>query len=401
MRRHGEAGQTLVFVALGMVMLGAILGLAVDIGYMRFVKRQLQTAADSAAIAGAAEVNYGDVTSAAKADAASNGFTDGSGGVTVTVNNPPTSGPHQGSSSYVEVLISKIQPTFFIRIVPGGATNSTVQARAVAQLANAKGCVYSLQPSPGGIQIHHGINVTAQNCDIIDNGDLTVHNHSNLTASAIGVAGTVNNLGLHITPTPQKGMIPASDPLAFLPTQNPGACDFTNTSISSDRVLNQGVYCGGIVITGSPTVTFNSGLYIMAPNGPTNPGLLININSPGSVTGNGVTFYNAAGSGSVSIAGSGTVSLAAPTSGTYAGILVFQDPANASLAIVNAAIHSTFQGALYFPKATLTIDNIGSAAAYTIIVAGTLDISNNNINFGSDYSSLSNGSPIKDAVLVE
>jgi len=402
MRRRRESGQTLVFVALGMVMLGAILGLAVDIGYMRFVKRQLQTAADSAAIAGAAEVNYGDVATAAKADAASNGFTDGSNGVTVTVNNPPASGPNQGLSGYVEVLISKVQPTFFIRIVPGGATNSTVQARAVAQLGNAKGCVYSLQSSPGGIQIHHGINVTAQNCAIIDNGDLTVHNNSNVTASAIGVAGTVNNFGLQITPTPQRGMIPASDPLAFLPTQNPGACDFTDVSINSgNQILTQGVYCGGIRITGSAAVTFNSGLYITTPNGRFNPGLVIN--SSGTVTGNGVTFYNAAASTSVSITSSGTVSLTAPTSGNYAGILIFQDPANASSAIVEGGYNSTFQGALYFPNlnTTLTIDNIGLGAAYTLVVAGSLAISSHNINFGGDYSSLSNGSPIKDAVLVE
>jgi len=381
MRRRRESGQTLVFVALGMVMLGAILGLAVDIGYMRFVKRQLQTAADSAAIAGAAEVNYGDVATAAKADAASNGFTDGSNGVTVTVNNPPASGPNQGLSGYVEVLISKVQPTFFIRIVPGGATNSTVQARAVAQLGNAKGCVYSLQSSPGGIQIHHGINVTA---------------------SAIGVAGTVNNFGLQITPTPQRGMIPASDPLAFLPTQNPGACDFTDVSINSgNQILTQGVYCGGIRITGSAAVTFNSGLYITTPNGRFNPGLVIN--SSGTVTGNGVTFYNAAASTSVSITSSGTVSLTAPTSGNYAGILIFQDPANASSAIVEGGYNSTFQGALYFPNlnTTLTIDNIGLGAAYTLVVAGSLAISSHNINFGGDYSSLSNGSPIKDAVLVE
>ena len=138
MKRNGEAGQTLVFVALGMVLLGAALGLALDLGYMRLSKRRIQTAVDSAAIAGAAEINYADVTAAAKADAASNGFTDGVNGVTVTVNSPPASGPNQGKQGYVEVLISRTEPTFFIRIVPSGATTSTVQARAVAYLGNAR-----------------------------------------------------------------------------------------------------------------------------------------------------------------------------------------------------------------------------------------------------------------------
>jgi Putative Flp pilus-assembly TadE/G-like len=409
MRRNREAGQTLVFVALGMVMLGAILGLAIDLGYMRFLKRQMQTAADSAAIAGAAEINYGDVTSAAKADAASNGFTDGTNGVTVTVNNPPASGPNQGLSGYVEVLISKNQPTFFIRIVPGGATNSTVQARAVGYLGSAKGCMYSLQSSPGGMTIgtpgRHGggVDVTAQNCAIIDNGNLTVNGRAdNVSASAIGVAGTVNRSRSSITPTPQQGMVPASDPLAFLPTQNPGNCDFTNFSINSGtQILSQGVYCGGINITGTANVTFNSGLYIMMPNGITNNGLIIS--GSGNVSGNGVTFYNGANSGAVSITNTATVSLTAPTSGNYAGVLIFQDPNNGLNATVDGGNNSLFQGALYFPNlnTTLTIDDIGSSAAYTILVAGSLDIRGNNNTIGSNYSSLSNGSPIKDAVLVE
>jgi len=408
-RRNGEAGQTLVFVALGMVLLGAALGLALDLGYMRLSKRRIQTAVDSAAIAGAAEINYADVTAAAKADAASNGFTDGVNGVTVTVNSPPASGPNQGKQGYVEVLISRTEPTFFIRIVPSGATTSTVQARAVAYLGNAKGCVYTLEPSPGAITMgtagRRGGNVdmTAQNCAIIDNGDLTLFGRADrLSASAIGVAGTVRSGRSNVTPAPQQGMISASDPLAFLPTQNPGSCDFTNRSINSgNQVLTQGVYCGGLMITGSASVTFTPGLYVITPQGGVNNGLVIN--SSGTVTGDGVTFYNAAGSASVSITSSGTVSLTAPTNGNYAGILLFQDPANQSPATVDGGINPKFEGALYFPNvnSTLTIDDIGSADAYTIVVAGSLDIRGNNNIFNSDYSSLSNGSPIKDAVLVE
>ena len=247
MRRNSQAGQTLVFVALAMVLLSAVLGLAVDIGYMRFLKRRMQTAADSAAIAAAAEINYGDVTAAAKADAASNGFTDGANGVAVTVNNPPASGPNQGVQGYVEVLISKNQPTFFIRVVPGGATSSTVTARAVGHLGNGKGCIYTLAQAPAGLQVHHNGAVTAQSCAIMVNGNLTVHSGATLTASAIGVGGSVTNLGLTLTPAPQTGMVLASDPLAYLPTQNPGACNFTNFRINSgNTILNQGVYCGGI-----------------------------------------------------------------------------------------------------------------------------------------------------------
>jgi Putative Flp pilus-assembly TadE/G-like len=411
MRREREAGQTLVFVAFGMVMLGAILGLAIDLGYMRFLKRRIQTAADSAAIAGAGEIGYGDVTVAAKADSTSNGFTDGTNGVTVTVNNPPTSGPHQGVPGYVEVYISKTQPTFFIRIIPGGSTNSTVQARAVAR--SAKNCVYSLQPSPGNMHVT-GSGLSAPNCAIIDNGDL---NADAITASSISVGGTVTQCS-SCAPTPRQGIVPAADPLAYLPnptapicnggtTQtitgdtivNPGPCTIkvggNNCSFSPNVVFNPGTY-GGVTICGGSNAVFNPGFYAFTNNG----GLAINGNA--TVAGNGVTLYVTNNQG-ISITSTGTISLTAQTSGIYAGVLLYQDRNDPAAATVDGGNNPKFEGALYFPNlnARLRMNNIGSAAAYTILVAGSLRISGNNNILNSDYSSLSNVSPIRDGVLVE
>ena len=407
MRDRSQAGQTLLAVAFGLVVLSAVLGLAIDAGYMRFLKRELQSAVDAAAIAAAAEVNYGDVASAATADAAANGFTDGSDGVTVTVNNPPTSGPNQGQPGYVEVLISKLQPTLFMRIVPGRTSNFTITARAVAYFGNGRNCLYSLNSSPGGLTVgsrfgnNAGLNA---NCAVIDNGDFTLLGSSNtVTASAIGFAGSYSGRSSDsVSPSPVQGMVLAADPLAYLPTQNPGNCDYTNLVISGGTyVLNQGVYCGGIKITGTVDITFNSGLYVMTPSGTQNNGLVIA--GSGTVTGSGVTFYNGAGDSPVSITNTGTVSLEAPTSGNYAGILIFQDPQNGNNATVNGGSNPTFQGALYFPNlgATLSIRNIGNNAAYTILVAGGLNVRGSNNSLGNDYSSLPNGSPIRDANLVE
>jgi uncharacterized membrane protein len=86
MKRYtSETGQALLLMALSMIVLCGFTGLAIDMGYLRYMKRQMQAATDSAALAGAAEVGYGDVTSAADADAASNGFTNGEHGTTITV----------------------------------------------------------------------------------------------------------------------------------------------------------------------------------------------------------------------------------------------------------------------------------------------------------------------------
>ncbi len=141
-KRGNEAGQAVLLAAAGLTVFILAAGLAIDFGYLRYQKRLQQSAADSAAIAGASEINYGDVSAAAKTDSASNGFTDGSNNVTVTVYNPPNDGPHAGLSGYVEVLVAAVQPTFFMRIV--GVNSETVTARAVAYLNNSQNCMYAL-----------------------------------------------------------------------------------------------------------------------------------------------------------------------------------------------------------------------------------------------------------------
>ena len=58
--RKEEAGQALIaaVAALGVALMG-FAGLGIDMGYMRYEKRLQQTAADGAAIAGAADLLYG------------------------------------------------------------------------------------------------------------------------------------------------------------------------------------------------------------------------------------------------------------------------------------------------------------------------------------------------------
>ena len=58
-----------------------------------------------------------------------------------------------------------------------------------------------------------------------------------------------------------------------------------------------------------------------------------------------------------------------------------------------------FSGALYFPGATLTLGGTVNSG-YAIIIGDVIDFTGN-VNIGSDFSSLSSGSPIKAAVLVQ
>jgi hypothetical protein len=399
MRRRKEAGQALVLTAFALTLLTSAAGLGIDMGYLRYQKRLQQSAADSAAIAGASDISYNNVTTAAKTDSASNGYTDGSNNVTVTVYNPPNDGPHAGVADYVEVLVRKVQPTFFMRIL--GVYSTPVIARAVAYLSgSAKSCMYSIGTGGGNGILNNGSgSLSAPNCGIIDDESLLNNGSGTITASTIGVVGSVTNNGSgSITPTPVTGIVPASDPLAYLQPPTPGTCLPNGTGTvngSGPATLSPGNYCSGITINGSSTVTLNSGIYTITGGGMT-------FNGSGTITGTGVTLYIGSSGGSVTLNGSETFNLTAPTTGAYAGILFYQDRSNASGATVNGSQTSKFQGAIYFPSAQLTLNGSGSTAAYFISVAKSYLLNGSGtLHFPSDYSSLPGGSPIKDAILVE
>jgi len=385
-RRRDDAGMALVVVALSMVVLMGFLGLGIDMAYLRQTRQRVQTAADAAALAGASELNYGDVTTAAKADAASNGFTDGSKGVTVTVNNPPqtASDPHFNDSNYVETIVSQSVPTVFAKIF--GTNTVTVQARSEAHLGSAPNCIYALSPNAMDAVTINGTTVTSECGMMVDSSanQALLINGSTYSGTAIDVTGGDLVNGSHVTPTPQTGVTAMPDPLAYLPTPTIGSCQYNNTQVNgTTATLYPGVYCGGILINGSTSTTFSAGTYIIASGGVTVNG--------STVSGNGVTFYNA--SGGVIFNGTNHVDLVAPTTGTYAGILFFQSSSDSQAAILNGDSTSVFQGALYFPKAQLTLNGDASATAYSILVASTMVLNGDYVN--NDYSSLPGGSPIR------
>jgi Flp pilus assembly protein TadG len=395
MKSNRQAGQAFVSVALSLVVLTGIVGLAIDMGYLRYTKRRMQTAADGAAIAAASELNGGDYNAAALNDSKANGFENGKDSVTVTAFPPAAPSPFAGTPNYIEVQVQQDAPTFFMRIF--GVDHATLSATAVARLGSSKGCVYSLGPV-GGINVNATVN--APNCGVVDNALLTIGGGC-LNAASIGVVLPL--LGGCATPAPVGGIDPSADPLAYLIQPGVGVCTAVGTVINDPnpahtRTLNPGVYCAGIIIdpNNRERVVFAPGLYILSGGG-----LQVPVNNPTNLTGDGVTFY-VTGGGSIQILGTGNVTLTAPAdspiAGIPGGILFFQDRTNG----LNATIENgtlLLTGALYFPSAPLTLGGNGNAP-YLILVSQSIQF-NGDLAIGTDYSSITGGSPIKSAVLVQ
>src|SRR5258708_4681329 len=113
----GRRGIILLVAAGMMFVLLAFVGLAFDVGYLQWSRRRAQTSADAAALGGAWALKLGGtMTTEGRAASANNGFTDGQSGVTVTLNNPPSSGGYAGDPTAVEAIVSQDAPSYFMRI---------------------------------------------------------------------------------------------------------------------------------------------------------------------------------------------------------------------------------------------------------------------------------------------
>jgi hypothetical protein len=413
-RNPRELGQALLAATFGLVVLLGAAGLAVDVGYLRYQRRLQQSAADSAALAGAAEAAAGNATAAARQDASLNGFIHNTNTVTnvndvSVIVNPAF--PF-GATTGVQVQVSAVHPTFCMRIF--GVNKSTVSTTAVAITNSAKNCVYGLNNFGTDITNSGTLtaNVPAPGCGLV--ADANLHNTGTINAASVSVHGTAS--GSATNPAAVTGIVQAGDPLYRLTAPGAGGCK-ANFPPGNDGIINgvngvtptptftltPGTYCSGMTISKRANVILKAGTYVITGSLVANG---INWNGAGTVTtsGGGVTIYVARGAGQVQInnlAGSAEqISLDAPTNGAYTGILFYQDPGNALAATIDGKSVSTLQGALFFSAATLNLSNI-NAAAYTITVARSLAFSGN-VNLGrSDYSSLTGGSPIKNAVLVE
>jgi hypothetical protein len=178
-----------------------------------------------------------------------------------------------------------------------------------------------------------------------------------------------------------------------------GAVDIVGNSTVT---LQPGKYFGGIKVTGNANVTFSPGTYILGGGGLTVTGNSV-------LNGTGVTFYNSSATGyayaPIALTGNETAKLSAPTSGTFEGFLLFQDP---SIPVGSAAITvignsaSIFDGIIYSPKTTINYFGNSSGSGYTVLVGYKVAITgNSSFTIGDNYSSLANGAPIKSSALYE
>lgn len=406
-RRTRTRGVALAVVGLAMIAIVPMIGLGIDGACLYMVRARLSQAADAAALAGARALNGADDTAwiaSATAAATKYFYANFPAGYWGSTNVAPVVTVKKGNPSKpwsVTVSATADTPVYFMRML--NKMSARVQVPATAWRADM-GCIFVLDPSAdnamslGGaasFQSECGVNVNSSSSSA-----LSISGASRLTAPSVKIVGNYQVGGASsVAPPPTTGAAPVADPLGYLSAPPVGLCTNTNYSLGSTSTdtISPGVYCNGISVGNSSNLTLGPGIYILLGGG-------LSVGGASRISGSGVMLYNTQGPGyayqPVSISGSATVQLSAPTTGPYAGILVFQDRSVVAggASSLGGAASMSLTGTLYLPTTGLTLGG-ASGGAYTIIVSKTLSLSGAS-HINDDYSSLPNGSPVAGTVAL-
>lgn len=388
-------------VLVGFVALGT------EAGFWMYKNRELQSAADSAALSAAVAVAAGNAPGRddeARATAARYGFVDGAGGVTVSIRQPPTTGNYTGDATAVEVVVTERQKRLLTAIFLDSDVD--LSGRAVARPSSqGAACVLALNRVASNALSSGGTStVTLTGCSVAVNSNsldaLSTSGGGRISADSARVVGDVSGHGLETVNGVTTGAAPVPDPYANVAMPSASGCDRTNFSTNQTRTLDPGVYCGGMRLNAGADVTLRPGTYFI-------DGGDLFVNGGATLSGSGVTLvFTGSGSdyaGAV-INGGATISLTAPTSGALAGIAFFGDrrmPVGTSFRL-NGGATQNITGAIYLPRAEVVYSGGASTgSACTQLIGDTIDF-NGNADFAADCAGVGTRTiALQQAVLVE
>ncbi len=384
-------GGTFVLTAVATPVVLGGLTLAVDTGHIYLSQRKVQQQADAAAAGTAIARGNGArdlavLKAVAGRDAARNGYVEQAGS-SLTVNVPPTSGSHTGSTTAVEVIIEATADTFFARYF--NIFSVTVRGRAVVGYggegsAGGGGCVLALSGTAArALRFQGSGTIQAPTCTMVSNSNAAdavyVGGSGKLVALGVYAVGGMErgpSVTMQLTQEPQVNTgAKVTDPYARTNIEVSAAdpCSHTGYSVSGsqDKYARPGIYCDGLEIGGSGTQYLLPGTYVVrggdfkvTGSAKVRCSLTSGTYTPCG-TGDGITILLVAGSsgtvGTVSIAGTTDVQFTAPSVDTFyngtnlRGIAVYQDR-NAALgnaANLTGSSAMKISGAIYLPSAQI------------------------------------------------
>jgi hypothetical protein len=367
-----------------MVPLLGVVSLGTEVGSWYVIRRNAQNAADAAAIAGATAVALNDPTGAVTAGQAfanSNGFATGGGcgssstsGQNVCIT---PSGTGAAGTTVTAVVKEYETPIFTQWFLPKGPV--TIQATAVATIQQQKtgGGYCALARTDFAIS---GNATLYGGCGLASNGTLNPPppGQVNTTPFVVPPGGqntwTVRAAGACTGNSNGCNNLSAEVVSAAYSTNNPVPLPpaLVNLMANADHIPTEPKTTNTVSGTPSPSTTTWLGNYTPSANVTLSPGVYmfdsLQVNNGVTLSGTGVNII--IGSGGLS--GKGTLSLTAGDGGGFPdmnGVAIYDPETNLKFA---GQFTGNFNGALYFPNATLTFVGTSNLTGCMVLVANKL-----------------------------
>jgi hypothetical protein len=406
-----ERGSVAITVVLSMTVLLGFAALVVDVGLNWAARTSAQTAADSAALAGASRLladgpagallgveGFLDANVDGLVPPAAGWASDGSeanGEVVCWVLPAGPPGPGAGcpdESNAIQVTTPPVQVQYAFAPVLGKSSNS-IRARAAAAAGPAapNNCVLCLldPAAPGTLENLGFGDVTVNGGGIaVNSGDLlalVLTGAGDISANQIRVIGGFSDPpgGGSLFPTPERGGPPVPNPLADLPTPNllaappiPRATD--PIVVNADQTLEPGIY-NTVTVQGTATLTLATGVYVFTGL----DGLTVEDDAQVVSSAGGATVYLAcsgypapcSGNGArFRVRDNGRFEADPPTTGPYAGLSVFAAPGNTRTMRFQSTQNVTLPGALYGPSTRVRMERTGDLQVNGLMVVRALTL---------------------------
>lgn len=371
-----QSGSNVIIFALIMPVLVGAAALGTEVGWWSYKHKNMQSAADSGAVSAAtAGIN---LTTEANAVTATYGYANGLNNVTVTVNQPPTTGNYTSNPQAVEVIVGQPQSRLLSALFGTGSV--PIAARAVAAPNAGTGCVLALNSTASPAVTVSGSNqLNLINCNLYSDSSaspsLNVSGSATVSANQVGVVGDISGASNITAPNGiRTGMRPVADPYASVSPPPEPSCSNAKITVNSNgktTSLSPGCYTGGITVNAGATLNLSPGIYYL-------DGANLSVAGNATITGTGVTLvFTGSGSswGTASIGSNANINLTAPSSGSTQGIVIYGDrkmPAGTAFNLTGGGTQN-FGGAIYLPKANLSFSGgNGTTTSCTKIVADTI-----------------------------
>jgi hypothetical protein len=246
-------------------------------------------------------------------------------------------------------------------------------------------CIYVLQPTGADtFDLANGATVTTSSCGVYVNSNnstaMLVTGGARLNSPSmqvVGGASTNTNGGCVAlssssacgSSTPTTGVAAVADPFSGLPAPTiPSSCASGNFTSWQATAYTPSAGCyNGFSLGNGMSAVMGAGTYVIS-------GGSFSIQGGSTLTATSGVMIYLTGGAYVNIANGATVNMAPESSGTYEGVLFFQDRTVSSPTASTFAggSNTTMTGSLYFPNSLVNINN-GSSVNTEALVVGSVN----------------------------